>query len=71
MKKTSTLPPVLGKIVKELEYFQDYGIIWPKGYIAVRKFTSIKGWKSTFRIGSPGTERRYEVELLSPGTDIN
>ncbi|KAK6255362.1 hypothetical protein SCA6_016667 [Theobroma cacao] len=31
----------LGKIVKDSEYFQGDGIIWPEGYTAVRKFTSL------------------------------
>lgn len=35
--------PVTGKVVKDSEYFQDDGIIWPEGYTAVRKFISIRG----------------------------
>ncbi|XP_024026210.1 histone-lysine N-methyltransferase ATX1 isoform X1 [Morus notabilis] len=31
----------LGKIVKDSQYFQDNNSIWPEGYTALRKFTSI------------------------------
>lgn len=35
-----------GKIVKDSQYFQDNNSIWPEGYTALRKFTSIAGGTS-------------------------
>ncbi|XVF29329.1 hypothetical protein REPUB_Repub15cG0111300 [Reevesia pubescens] len=48
------IPPA-GKIVKDSEYFQDDGIIWPEGYTAVRKFTSIR---------DPSVSTLYRMEVL-------
>lgn len=45
----------LGKVVKDSEYFQDDGIIWPEGYTAVRKFTSVK---------DPSVCTLYRMEVL-------
>ncbi|XWS22244.1 hypothetical protein CRYUN_Cryun29cG0017900 [Craigia yunnanensis] len=45
----------LGKIVKDSEYFEDDGIIWPEGYTAVRKFTSIR---------DPSACTLYRMEVL-------
>lgn len=33
----------LGKIVKDSKYFQNDGSVWPEGYTAVRKFSSLTG----------------------------
>ncbi|KAG8481266.1 hypothetical protein CXB51_026028 [Gossypium anomalum] len=44
-----------GKVVKDSEYFQDDGIIWPEGYTAVRKFTSVK---------DPSVCTLYRMEVL-------
>ncbi|OMP03819.1 hypothetical protein COLO4_10182 [Corchorus olitorius] len=35
----------IGKVVKDSEYFRDDGIIWPEGYTALRKFTSVRAFK--------------------------
>lgn len=32
-----------GKIVKDSKYFQSDGSVWPEGYTAVRKFSSLTG----------------------------
>lgn len=40
---TSSCNYCSGKIVRDSEFFQDGKYIWPEGYTAVRKFTSIKG----------------------------
>lgn len=32
-----------GKVVKDSEFFQNDKFIWPEGYTAMRKFTSLKG----------------------------
>ncbi|KAI9194260.1 hypothetical protein LWI28_004545 [Acer negundo] len=45
----------LGKIVKDSEYFQDDRSIWPEGYTAIRKFTSIK---------EPNGYSSYKMEVL-------
>lgn len=45
----------LGKIVKDSEYFQDKRFIWPEGYTAVRKFTSIT---------DPSVSALYKMEVL-------
>ncbi|XWS09310.1 hypothetical protein CRYUN_Cryun40dG0074500 [Craigia yunnanensis] len=45
----------LGKIVKDSEYFQDDGIIWPEGYTAARKFISIR---------DPSVCAFYRMEVL-------
>ncbi|CAK7348099.1 unnamed protein product [Dovyalis caffra] len=45
----------LGKIVKNSEHFQDDRFIWPEGYTALRKFTSIK---------DPNVGTIYKMEVL-------
>ncbi|KAG6667557.1 hypothetical protein CIPAW_01G108600 [Carya illinoinensis] len=45
----------LGKIVKDSEYFQDEKSIWPEGYTAVRKFTSMN---------DPSACALYKMEVL-------
>ncbi|GAY48864.1 hypothetical protein CUMW_114940 [Citrus unshiu] len=45
----------LGKIVKDSEYFQDDRFIWPEGYTAVRKFTSL---------ADPRVCNSYKMEVL-------
>ncbi|KAJ9178448.1 hypothetical protein P3X46_010328 [Hevea brasiliensis] len=45
----------LGKIVKDSEYFQDDRFIWPEGYTALRKFTSIT---------DPSVCTIYKMEVL-------
>ncbi|KAL3572554.1 hypothetical protein D5086_026458, partial [Populus alba] len=45
----------LGKIVKDSEHFQDDRFIWPEGYTALRKFTSIK---------DPNVHMMYKMEVL-------
>ncbi|KAG5231903.1 histone-lysine N-methyltransferase [Salix suchowensis] len=45
----------LGKIVKDSEHFQDDKFIWPEGYTALRKFTSIK---------DPNVYMMYKMEVL-------
>ncbi|KAA8531168.1 hypothetical protein F0562_005918 [Nyssa sinensis] len=45
----------LGKIVKDSDFFQDERFIWPEGYTAVRKFTSIK---------DPSVCTLYKMEVL-------
>ncbi|KDP42889.1 hypothetical protein JCGZ_23831 [Jatropha curcas] len=45
----------LGKIVKDSEYFQDDRFIWPEGYTALRKFTSI---------ADPSVPAIYKMEVL-------
>ncbi|XP_061962098.1 histone-lysine N-methyltransferase ATX2-like isoform X1 [Populus nigra] len=45
----------LGKIVKDSEHFQDDRFIWPEGYTALRKFTSIK---------DPNVLMMYKMEVL-------
>uniref|UniRef100_A0A2P2L8Y3 Histone-lysine N-methyltransferase ATX2 n=1 Tax=Rhizophora mucronata TaxID=61149 RepID=A0A2P2L8Y3_RHIMU len=45
----------LGKIVKDSEYFQDDRFIWPEGYTALRKFTSIE---------DPNICTVYKMEVL-------
>ncbi|XP_031271305.1 histone-lysine N-methyltransferase ATX2-like isoform X2 [Pistacia vera] len=45
----------LGKIVKDSEYFQDDRFIWPEGYTAIRKFTSIT---------DPSVCSSYKMEVL-------
>ncbi|KAK2641715.1 hypothetical protein Ddye_023478 [Dipteronia dyeriana] len=45
----------LGKIVKDSEYFQDDRSIWPEGYTAIRKFTSIE---------EPNGYSSYKMEVL-------
>lgn len=45
----------LGKIVKDSEYFQDNCSIWPEGYTALRKFTSI---------ADPSACAVYKMEVL-------
>lgn len=32
-----------GKIVTDSQFFKDENNIWPEGYTAMRKFTSLKG----------------------------
>ncbi|XP_061968612.1 histone-lysine N-methyltransferase ATX2-like isoform X3 [Populus nigra] len=44
-----------GKIVKDSEHFQDNRFIWPEGYTALRKFTSIK---------DPNVRMIYKMEVL-------
>ncbi|CAI0397255.1 unnamed protein product [Linum tenue] len=45
----------LGKIVKDSEYFQDEKSIWPEGYTALRKFSSVS---------DPGACTVYKMEVL-------
>ncbi|XP_065866226.1 histone-lysine N-methyltransferase ATX2-like isoform X2 [Euphorbia lathyris] len=45
----------LGKIVKDSEYFQDDRFIWPEGYTALRKFSSIT---------DPAVCTVYKMEVL-------
>ncbi|KAF5733855.1 histone-lysine N-methyltransferase ATX2-like [Tripterygium wilfordii] len=45
----------LGKIVKDSQYFQDNKFIWPEGYTALRKFTSIS---------DPSVCTLYKMEVL-------
>ncbi|CAL1404614.1 unnamed protein product, partial [Linum trigynum] len=45
----------LGKIVKDSEYFQDDKSIWPEGYTALRKFTSV---------ADPSAFTIYKMEVL-------
>ncbi|XP_050232395.1 histone-lysine N-methyltransferase ATX2-like [Mercurialis annua] len=45
----------LGKIVKDSEYFQDDKFIWPEGYVALRKFTSVT---------DPNACTVYKMEVL-------
>ncbi|XP_050258287.1 histone-lysine N-methyltransferase ATX2 isoform X1 [Quercus robur] len=45
----------LGKIVKDSEHFQDERFVWPEGYTAMRKFTSIT---------DPSTCTLYKMEVL-------
>ncbi|WCJ41500.1 Histone-lysine N-methyltransferase ATX2 [Euphorbia peplus] len=45
----------LGKIVKDSEYFQDDRFIWPEGYTALRKFSSI---------ADPAVCTVYKMEVL-------
>ncbi|KAF5742713.1 histone-lysine N-methyltransferase ATX2-like [Tripterygium wilfordii] len=45
----------LGKIVKDSKYFQDDKFIWPEGYTALRKFTSIS---------DPSVCTLYKMEVL-------
>ncbi|XP_039054780.1 histone-lysine N-methyltransferase ATX2-like [Hibiscus syriacus] len=45
----------LGKIVKDSEYFQDDGIIWPEGYTVVRESISVK---------DPSICTLYRMEVL-------
>ncbi|KAI4369781.1 hypothetical protein MLD38_018186 [Melastoma candidum] len=45
----------LGKVVKDSEFFKDGNYIWPEGYTAVRKFTSIY---------DPNCSATYKMEVL-------
>ncbi|KAF3457075.1 hypothetical protein FNV43_RR01732 [Rhamnella rubrinervis] len=45
----------LGKIVKDSDYFEDEKSIWPEGYTALRKFTSIT---------DPSASTLYKMEVL-------
>ncbi|XP_015887157.3 histone-lysine N-methyltransferase ATX2 [Ziziphus jujuba] len=45
----------LGKIVKDSEHFEDDKCIWPEGYTALRKFTSIT---------DPSATTLYKMEVL-------
>lgn len=33
-----------GKVVTDSQFFKDENHIWPEGYTAMRKFTSLKGY---------------------------
>ncbi|OWM70979.1 hypothetical protein CDL15_Pgr013160 [Punica granatum] len=52
----------LGRIVKDSPYFQDGKVIWPKGYTAVRKFTSIT---------DPSSCAPYKMEVLADAKSRN
>ncbi|XP_022150376.1 histone-lysine N-methyltransferase ATX2 isoform X2 [Momordica charantia] len=45
----------LGKIVKDSKYFQNDGSVWPEGYTAVRKFSSLT---------DPNVRTLYKMEVL-------
>ncbi|XP_039045575.1 histone-lysine N-methyltransferase ATX2-like isoform X2 [Hibiscus syriacus] len=45
----------LGKVVKDSEYFQDDGIVWPEGYTVVRESISVK---------DPSICTLYRMEVL-------